>query len=98
MRFTTIMSEENSNMTNVERAGYLVFLLRYAGSRSQRYFPFLLMGDNSGSWLKHVDDDSFNHQNLRRYHLKYVSVQGIQQGPEEMLVHCVTESEDPFIL
>ena len=76
--------------------GYLSFVPRWKGSKSERFFPCLLSADGALRWLKHRDDTSFDHKHLRPFHLRSVRLEGNLESTGVFIVDCVTEMTDPW--
>ena len=76
--------------------GYLVFLLRWKGSKSERFFPCLLGVDGSVRWIKHRDDSSFDHSHLKSFHLRPVCVRVCGESSGHWVVADVEEAGDPW--
>lgn len=77
-------------------AGYLILLKRYADSKSERLFPRIIPFDGSeGAWVRHRDDDSFNHASLRPWHRQCVVVKGTRTADGLLVVDEVGKTDDP---
>ena len=81
---------------NTTKTGYIVFLLRFCGSKSERSYPCLVQADSATDWLRHPADDPFNHQTLKQYHLKYVEVAGESCDDGIFCVESVRELPPPY--
>ncbi len=91
---TPVSIQENSK--EVERAGYLIFLKRYASSKSERLFPKLITFDGQGDvWVRHQNDDSFNHATLRSWHRECVHVKGSINPEGVLIVRELSKEIDP---
>jgi hypothetical protein len=94
------MSEPTSVFDNCPRveesAGYLVFLRRWKGSKSERFFPCLVKADGQNLWLKHEEDSSYDHAHLRSFHLQHVRVNGHMNPDGYLIVEKVESAEDPY--
>jgi hypothetical protein len=81
----------------IEFAGYLVFLERYAGSKSARLFPKIIPFDGGDEiWVKHQDDDSFNHATLRHWQRQCVHVKGSKTPEGGFIIHEIKLAKDPL--
>ena len=81
---------------NTVKTGYIVFLLRHCGSKSERFYPCLVQADSAIDWVRHQADDPFNHELLRQYHLKYVEVAGEASDDGIFRVESVKELPPPY--
>ena len=83
--------------TKIELAGYLVFLKRYAESKSARLFPKLIPFDAGDAiWVCHQDDDSFNHTTLRHWQRQCVHVKGSNTSKGDFIIHEIFPARDPL--
>ncbi len=78
--------------------GYLVFVLRWKGSKSERFVPCLLCANGEVRWLKHSEDDSFNPTHLKPFHLKPVRVSGSPSESGQIVVQDISVVEDAWVL
>jgi hypothetical protein len=92
-----MIPEPSTSDPPIEMTGHLLFLKRYPGSKSERFFPRLIGVEGQGVWLKHKEDDSFNHATLREWHCRYVRVRAVNQADGLMLVDQVVADVDPFL-
>ncbi len=93
------MNPESKNSSSpAETRGHLLFLKRHCGSKSERFFPRLISDEGQGFWLKHKDDDSFNHATLREWHGRHVRVNGQSRPDGLLLIDEIFESVDPFLV
>jgi hypothetical protein len=91
------MESIEESASEIWLAGYLLLIKRYAGSKSERFFPKLIPADGGSSiWLRHRDDDSFNHTPLRALHGRFVKVKGAMVGDDMLIVNEVAEVPDPI--
>ena len=92
-----IMDDRNEILNTICLVGYLVFLERYAGSKSARLFPKLIPFDGGDAiWLKHNDDDSFNQTTLRHWQRHCVHVTGSIALDGVFLVNEIIKANDPL--
>jgi hypothetical protein len=93
------MSTEGLNQESeleTELAGHLIFLKRFAGSKSERLFPMLIPFDgHDGVWVRHQDDDSFNHATLRPWHRQCAQLKGIKTPEGLFVIREVNKAVDP---
>ena len=90
------MNFYDTHPSDIELAGHLLFLKRYAGSKSERLFPKLIPFDGlDGIWVRHQDDDSFNHATLRPWHRQYVQVKGSSTPEGLFVIREVSKALDP---
>jgi hypothetical protein len=88
---------EKRTEAELELAGYLVFLERYAGSKSARLFPKLIPFDGGDDiWVRHHDDDSFNHSTLRPWQRQCVQVKGSNTSDGVFIIHEINQAADPI--
>lgn len=78
------------------KSGFIVFLPRFGGSKSERLYPCLVQADSATDWVRHQADDPFNHQLLKQYHLKYVEVAGEVSDDGIFRVESVKELPPPY--
>ena len=82
---------------DLELVGYLVFLERYAGSKSARLFPKLIPFNGGNEiWVQHQDDDSFNHETLRHWQRQCVHVKGSNTSEGGFIIYEITKAKDPL--
>jgi len=81
---------------NTAKTGYIVFLPRFSGSKSERFYPCLIQADSAVDWLKYHADDPFNHHTLKPYHLKYVEVTGDESSDGIFRVKAIQEIPPPY--
>ena len=81
-----------------ELVGYLAFVLRWSGSKSERFFPCLLGWDGSVRWIKHSKDSSYDHNHLNAFHLRAVRVRlrARVESAGHWVVDSVEEVSDPW--
>ena len=80
----------------LELSGYLIFVKRYAGSKSERLFPKIIPLDGrDGIWVRHQDDDSFNHATLRPWHRQCVQVKGTKTQDGGFTIQEIIQAKDP---
>jgi hypothetical protein len=80
----------------LEFSGYLLFLERYAGSKSARLFPKLIPFDGGDElWVQHQGDDSFNHTTLRPWQRQCVHVKGSNISEGVFIIHEIIQAKDP---
>lgn len=81
----------------IDLHGYLVFLERYAGSKSARLFPKIIPFDGGDVlWVQHQDDDSFNHTTLRPWQRQCVHVKGSNTSEGGFIIHEIMQDKDPL--
>ena len=79
-----------------EHLGYLVFVRRWVGSKSERFSPSLVKAEGQILWLKHEEDSSFDHAHLRPFHLQHVRVAGHMSPDGYLIVEKVELAEDSY--
>ena len=88
--------EPHQENTRGEYSGYLVFVMRWKGSKSERFFPCLLGANAEIIWLKHREDNSFNPMHLEPFHLTPVQILGTLDASGQLLVESINVVEDPW--
>jgi hypothetical protein len=89
----------NSNAAPWEELeGYIIVLLRWRGSKSERFFPCLLGLDGSVRWIKHREDSSFEPSHLSGFHLRAVRLRALRstESSGNWVVDDVQEVRDPW--
>ena len=77
--------------------GYLAFLPRWVGGKSERFYPVIFGPDGAACWVQHREDSPFDHAHLRPFHLRPVRVHGRVGTAGSFLVEQIVETVDPWL-
>ncbi len=85
------MNEKKSNYE-----GYLLFLLLYKGSKSERYAPVLICENKKTYLLYKEGDNPLMYNELRPYHFSYCRVEAVDEGKDILRVLHIEKTDDPL--
>ncbi len=81
---------------NSINTGYIIFLPRFVGTKSERFYPCLIQAESDVKWVKYHDDDPFNHHTLKPFHLKYVEAMGMVADDGVFCIKAIKEIPQPY--